>query len=402
MRIAQISIHGCPLRPLGSKDAGGMNLYVRELSRELGRLGVEVDVFTRWHDAKEPEVMAIGDKARLIHIAADEQEDIPKGDIYHCLPQFSLNLRRFLEREGLAYDLLHSHYWLSAWVAEELKAGLRIPHVATFHTLGLVKNRARVEEQEPELRIEAEKRAIATADRVIAFTAEERDDLIGMYGAQPKRVKVVPGGVDLNLFHPMDREEVRRRLGLPLNFKTLLFAGRLQPFKGVDILLRAVACLKRKDLRLLILGGGSEGDGEVAQLRALSVELGIEDKVTFLGTVKHGKMPLFYSAADVCVVPSYHESFSLVALEASACGTPVVASRVGGLATIIKDGETGYLVGEPSPAAFARRLELLLDNDELRQRMGDSARSSAIQYAWPIVARQVLQVYEELTGAILL
>jgi len=400
MRIAEISVHGCPLRPLGRKDAGGMNLYLAQLSRELGRLGVEVDVFTRGHDPEEPEVMEIGEKAHLIHIAAGEQQDMPKTDIYHCLPQFLSNLRRFLDREGLAYDLLHSHYWLSAWAAQELKAQLRIPHVATFHTLGLVKNRARPEEQEPKLRIETETKIIATADRIIAFTTEERDDLTRIYGAQPERVQVIPGGVDLELFHPVDREKARNELGLPGRSGILLFAGRIQPFKGIDILLRAVACLEdRDDLCLIILGADSESDGEVARLRALAGELGIMDKVTFLGAVEHGKMPLFYSAADVCVVPSYHESFGLVALEAMACGTPVVASRVGGLATIIEDGETGYLIDGLSHEAFAQRLELLLDNEELRRQMGDAAHLSVMKYAWSVVAGQVLRVYEELTGA---
>jgi len=400
MRIAEISVHGCPQRPLGSKDAGGMNLYLRQLSRELGRLGVEVDVFTRWHDPKELEVMEIGEKTRIIHIAAGEQEDMPKMEVYHCLPEFLSNLRCFSEREGIAYDLLHSHYWLSAWAAEQLRAQIGIPHVATFHTLGLVKRRARPEEQEPELRIETEKKVITTADRIIAFSAEEKDSLIRLYRALPERVEVIPGGVDLKLFHPTDKEKARSELGLPSCSKVLLFAGRIQPFKGIDILLRAVACLEHQDdLRLLIVGGDSESDGEVARLRKLAGELGIEEKVAFCGTVANEKMPLFYGAADICIVPSYNESFGLVALEALACGTPVVASRVGGLATIIKDGETGFLIGVRSHEAFARRLEQLLGDEELRRRMAEAAPLSATKYAWSNVARQVLRVYEELSGA---
>ena len=396
MRIAEISVHGCPLRPLGSKDTGGMNVYVRQLSQELGRLGVEVDVFTRWHDPKEPELVGIGEKARLIHIAAGEQVDVPKMNIYHCLPQFLCNIRRFMEREGIAYDLLHSHYWLSAWAAEQLKAEPRIPHVATFHTLGAVKNRARPSEMEPELRLDTERKAIAAADRVIAFTAEERDDLISIYGANRDKVSIIPCGIDLGLFHPMDKQKARRELGLG-NSKILLFAGRIQPFKGIDILLRTMARLPDSgEMRLLIVGGDSASADEMARLCSVVSELGIGDKVTFLGTVEHGKMPLFYGAADVCVVPSYHESFGLVALEALACGTPVVASRVGGLATIIKDGETGYLVGELSHEAFARHLELLLGDEELRKLMGNAAHLSAKKYVWSTVARQVLRVYEEL------
>jgi len=399
VRIAEISVHGCPLRPLGSNDTGGMNVYVRQLSQELGRIGVKVDIFTRWHDPKEPEVVAIGENTRLIHIVAGEQEDVPKMDIYHRLHQFSLNLRRFSERERVAYDLLHSHYWLSAWAAERMKAQLRIPHVTTFHTLGAVKNQARPAEMEPQERLDTERKAIAAADGVIAFTGEERDNLVRIYGAHPDRVSIIPCGIDLDLFQPMDRQKARSELGLG-NSKILLFAGRIQPFKGIDILVRAMARLPDSgETRLLIVGGDSKSADMLASLSSLAGELGIEDKVTFLGTVGHGRMPLFYSAADVCVVPSYHESFGLVALEALACGIPVVASRVGGLATIIKDGETGYLVNELSDEAFSRRLELLLGDEALRRRMGNAAHSSATKYAWPTVARQVLGLYEELRGA---
>ena len=400
MRIAEISVHGCPIRSLGGKDTGGMNVYVRQLSRELGKLGVEVDIFTRWHDPQEPQVVGIVERVRLIHIAAAEQEDTPKTDIYSCLPEFLHNLRRFQEKEGTVYELLHSHYWLSVCAAERLKAQLGIPHVATFHTLGEVKNRARAAEMEPVLRLEVEKKAVPIADALIAFTAEEKDNLISIYGAQPEKVKVIPCGVDTDLFRPMDKGKARSELGLPNSSQILLFAGRIQPFKGIDILLRAVArLLDNRELHLFIIGGDSESDGEVTRLRTLSAELGIDGKVTFCGAMEHGEMPLFYGAADICVVPSYHESFGLVALEALACGIPVVASRVGGLATIIKDGETGYLIDELSPEAFAQRLELLLGDEKLKRRMGDAAHLSVMKYEWSMVARQVLNVYEELTGA---
>lgn len=395
MRIAQLSVHGCPLRPLGKGDAGGMNLYVRELSRELGRRGHKVDVFTRWHDPKEPEVMAIGENARLIHVVAGEEEDIPTQDIYRYLPEFISNLRYFQEKEGLSYDLLHSHYWLSASAAEKLQ--LRIPHLATFHTLGEVKNRARPEEREPELRIETERKAITTADRIIAFSDEEKDDLVRLYGANRDRVEVIPCGVELDLFQPMNKGKARGELGLD-DTKVLLFAGRIQPLKGLDILLRAVACLDRNDLRLLIVGGEAEG-GEVARLRSLARELGIAEKVVFLGAVEHERMPLFYNAANVCVVPSYYESFCLVAIEALACGTPVVASRVGGLATTIRHGETGYLIAELSAEAFAQRLQLLLDDEELQRRMGAAARARVAKYSWSAVADRVLEVYRSLVKA---
>ena len=399
MRVAQISVHGCPIRSLGGKDTGGMNVYVRELSRGLGKLGLSVDVFTRWHDPNDPEVLSIGEKVRLIHIAAGEPEDTPKTDIYSCLPEFLRNLHAFLEREGAAYDLLHSHYWLSAAAADQFTARAKAPHVATFHTLGEVKNRARPAETEPALRLEVERAVVPTADAIVAFTAEEKDNLINIYGAHPDRVSIVPCGTDLGLFHPLDRERARDELGIDDHTKVLLFAGRLQPFKGTDILLRAAASLAdSRDVRLLVLGGDADSADEMTRLRSLSSELGIEEKVAFCGIVEHGRMPVFYGAADVCVVPSFHESFGLVAVEALACGTPVVASRVGGLATIVRDGETGYLVDEHTPEAFAQRLDLLLSNERLLRRMGKAAPSSVVQYSWPTVTRQVLEVYQGLVG----
>ena len=400
MRIAKICVNRCPLMPLGGKDTGGMHLYIRELSQELGRMGVEVDLFTRWHSSMDSEVMEIGDRVRLIHIAAGEQEDILKTDIYQCLPQFTSNLRRFIENESATYNLVHSHYWLSSLVGKQIQDGLGIPHIATFHTLGEVKNRVRPAEMEPDLRIEAEKMAIASADRVIAVSAEEKHDLVNIHEAWPDKVEVIPCGVDLGLFQSKDKAKVRRELGLPEHSKILLFVGRIEPFKGIDIILRSLACIgEKKDLQLLIVGGDADSDGELSRLRSLASELGIEEMVTFWGAVEHEKIPLLYNAADICVIASYHESFSLVAVEALASGTPVVAPRVGGLSTVITDGETGYLIDNRSIEGFTRHLQRLLGDDELRQRMGHAARPSVMKYAWPIVARQVLSIYEELTTA---
>lgn len=397
MRVAVITVHGCPIRLLGGPDAGGMNVYVRELSRELGKLGVSVDVFTRRHDPADPEVLELADGVRLVHLAAGEPEEAPKTDIYRYLPEFVRSLGAFADREGSTYDLLHSHYWLSAAAAERVRDQLGVPHVATFHTLGAVKNRARPAEKEPPLRLKTEREAVRGADAVIAFTVEEKENLITLYGARPHRVRVIRCGVDLDLFHPLDHEEALSAIGVADRARTLLFVGRIQAFKGIDILLRAVAALSNHDdLRLLIVGGDSKAEDEVARLRSLSAELGLAGKTTFFGAVGHEKMPLFYSAADICVVPSYHESFGLVALEAMACGTPVVASRVGGLATTVIDGETGYLVGELSPEAFAGSLDVLLRDEAARRRMGQAARAWAMGYGWAAVAREVLGLYEEL------
>lgn len=397
MSVAEMCVHSCPLRPLGSEYAGGMNLYVRKLSQELGRLGLEIDIFTRRHDTAEPEVLPVAERVRLIHIDDGEPKDVPVMRMADRLPQFMANFNRFRQLQHMDYDLVHSHYWLSVWAMEKLRERWLVPHVATFHTLGEVKNRVQPVETEPQLRLAIERECIAAVDGIIAFTGEEKDNLIGIYGAREDSITVIPAGVDLALFHPGDKAKARRRLGLSPESKLLLFAGRLDPIKGVDILLNSMTCLNDvSNLHLLVAGGDTVSGGEMDRLVAMAGELGIADKVTFLGTVEHERMPLFYNAADVCVVPSYHESFGLAALEALACGTPVVAARVGGLATIIIDGETGYLLNELSPEALARCLRALLEDGELRKRMGEAAVLSAREYTWSAVARRVLGVYEAL------
>ncbi len=359
-------------------------------------MGVEVDIFTRRHDPGESEIVQIGEKARLIHILAGPPNDVPKMEIFHYLAEFLTNLFAFLKRDGARYDLWHSHYWLSALVAEQLKIHLGIPNIITFHTLGEVKNQALAAREEPRLRIQAEKEAIATANGIIAFTPEEKNNLVSLYGGQPQKIRIIAGGVDLKFFHPMDRKRARCDLNLPNYNRVLLFTGRIQLIKGLDLLLRALPYLPDgMKTHLLVVGGNADGAGELVRLNSLVSDLGIGDKVSFMGAMEHERMPLLYNAADVCVIPSYHESFGLVAVEALATGTPVVASRVGGLATIVKDGETGYLVDELSPEAFARHLCLLLGNEEVRQQMARSARQSVVKYDWSLMARHVLKVYEE-------
>jgi D-inositol-3-phosphate glycosyltransferase len=395
LRIAELSVHGCPLKTFGTKDTGGMNVYVREISREMGKRGIFVDIFTRAHNG-DPEIIPLGENVRLVHLAAGEPKNISKQDIYFHLPQLISSFRHFLEREETAYQLVHSHYWLSAYAAQQLQPLLCIPQVTTFHTLCAVKNRASSAEHEPELRIAIEGETARAADRLIAFTPEEKDDLVNICGAQVDRVQVIPGGVDTDLFHPMDRQQARLALGLDYG-KILLFAGRVEPIKGVDTLLRTMAMLKNTaGLQLLIVGGDSDGNGELARLHSLAGETGISDRVIFRGAVEQEQMPLFYNAADVCVVPSLHESFCLVALEAASCGTPVVASRVGGLMTTVRDGETGFLVDPHSPEAFAGRLELLLANAGLKEAMGKAGRAAAMRYQWSMVAERILAVYRQL------
>jgi D-inositol-3-phosphate glycosyltransferase len=392
-----ICAHSSPLAELGGRATGGMNVYVRELSKELGARGYAIDIFTRRASAEAPEVQPIGPNARVVHVTAGPAAPIEKEAIAGVLDEFETNLRAFLARDGASYGIVHSHYWMSGVVGARLARDSRVPHVAMFHTLGEVKNRARSSEHEPQARIEAERLIATTADRIIAASRHEQHLLTSLYGARAEAIAVVPCGVDLDLFAPMDKEFARRRLGIPATQRILLFVGRIEPLKGIDILISAAAQLHDdENFSVLIVGGDARAESQVEELRQQAAALGVDHHISFVGSVAHEALPLYYNAADVCVVPSYYESFGLVAVEAMACGTPVVASRVGGLTSTVSDGETGYLVPWRCPEPFAERLELLLDNDELRASFGRAGREAVERFRWANVADAVAGLYEEL------
>ena len=397
-RVAIISVHGCPMARLGSRDTGGMNVYVRQVAQQLSDRGIQVDVYTRDHEPDDPQVVALGERARVIHLKAGPYSD-RKEDLPGRLPEFVRGLLDYTRQHGLSYDVIHSHYWLSGRVGNVLARHWRAPHVATFHTLAEVKLRARAGEREPEARAAGERRVIASADRVVAFSEHERDAVARLYKAGKDSIEIIPCGVDVDRFRPMDGEQVKKQLGLQ-NSKVALFVGRIEPLKGVDILLKAVAQLEQpQGVRTLIIGGDSEGDGEMERLKALTGELGVTSQVSFLGRVEQQELPAYYNAADVCVVPSWYESFGLVALESMACGTPVIASRVGGLPTIVKDGITGYLVPWRCPEPFADRLDILLNNPVINRSMGEAARSRALTMGWSAVADRLLSLYRSLLAS---
>jgi D-inositol-3-phosphate glycosyltransferase len=409
-RVAMLSVHTCPLATLGGKESGGMNVYVRDLSRELGRRGLSVDVFTRVQDPKPPLVGELGENARVIHLQAGPKRPYDKNLVYHHLPQFTENLKRFAEREGIGYHLIHSHYWLSGIVARDLQREWRVPSVHMFHTLGLLKNRVaeNPKEKETEQRIEAERQIVRFADRLVAANPLEKAQLIWSYGASPSRLEVIPCGVDLGLFRPLGRHDAKAHLQMPDGHKVVLFVGRIEPLKGIDVLMRAMALvlkdidMPREDVCLCIIGGDPKADNvdrEMSRLQQMRERLGIADVVMFLGKRDQDALPYYYSAAEVCVVPSHYESFGMVALEAMACGTPVIASRVGGLTFTVKDGRTGFLVPNDDPGALAGKLKLLLTDDDLRSRMGQEGTRLARRYGWSIVATQVVALYRELVTA---
>ena len=399
LRVAMLSVHTCPLAALGGKETGGMNVYVRELSRELGRMGVEVDVFTRSQNPSIPRVVPFAPHVRVIHLAAGPEAPMARERIAEHLDEFVEGVDAWRVARG-DYDLVHAHYWLSGAAALALRERWGTPVLQMFHTLGRLKNRvAHVPaEREPRARIAEEERIIATADRIVAANAVERSHLGRDYGADPRRIAVIPCGVDTELFAPRDRVASRRALDLD-GRSVLLYVGRIAPIKGLDTLLDAVARLRAADgPRLLVVGGEADEptDGHEAALRARADRLGLGDAVRFLGAQPQDVLPLYYAAADVTILPSYYESFGMVALEAMACASPVIASRVGGLTTTVQDGVTGFLVPEGDGRALAERIAALLADPDLAWRVGREGVRWAARHRWPCVAEAVCREYATL------
>jgi len=401
LRVAVMSVHTCPLAAPGGKETGGMNVYVRETSRELARMGVHVDVFTRSQNPTIPRVVALGHGARVIHLPAGPEAPMEREAVHRHLDRFVQDVDAFRRGEGLEYDLIHAHYWLSGVAGLALRASWGTPLVQMFHTLGRLKNTVAQQpaEVEPALRIAEESRLVAEADRVVAANVVERAHLVWYYGADADRVSVIPCGVDTELFQPMRRDAAKDLLELPPT-PMLLYVGRLQPIKGLETLLEAMSRLDRAT-RLLIIGGDHDepDNGHAAHLRARIAALGLGPRVRFLGAQPQRRLRLFYAAADATVMPSYYESFGMVALEAMACGSPVVASRVGGLTTTIRDGVTGHLVPEGDPAALAERLTAVLADPAEQERLGREAARWAAEHRWPCVAESVCRLYADLRPA---
>jgi D-inositol-3-phosphate glycosyltransferase len=401
LHVAMLSVHTCPLAALGGKETGGMNVYVREVSRELGRMGVSVDVFTRSQDPSIPRVVRLGERARVIHLAAGGEAPMARERVHDHLDEFVEGIEAWRIAEAIDYDLIHAHYWLSGVAALTLKTRWSVPVLQMFHTLGRLKNRVArsAAELEPAVRLEEETRIVSAADRIVAANVVERAELLRDYAAHASRIATIPCGVDTDLFTPGDRAEARRRLdldGRPL----LLWVGRIAPIKGLDTLLDAVARLSGsgQDMRLLVVGGDADEptNGHETSLRRRIERLGLGDSVRFVGPQPQSVLPLYYAASDVTVLPSYYESFGMVALEAMACGSPVIASRVGGLVTTVRDGVTGFLVPDGDVEALAERIATLVADPELRWRLGREGVRWAAQHRWPCVAEAVCKEYASL------
>lgn len=404
-RVAMLSAHTSPLEQPGDGDAGGMNVYVLELSRQLAARGIEVEIFTRATSRHQPTVVDVEPGIRVHHVAAGPFEGLQKNDLPSQLCSFVRDvLRAEVEREPGHFDLVHSHYWLSGQVGTVARERWNVPLVHTMHTMAKVKNAllADGDSAEPIGRIYGEEEIVRLADRLIANTAEERRELIELYEAEPDRVAVVHPGVDVKVFRPGRQNEARALLGIAPGAALVMFAGRIQPLKAPDVVLRAAAVMLERDPglreRLVVaVVGGASGSGldHPTMLTDLAAELGIQDVVRFVPTVSQRELADWYAAASVVCVPSYNESFGLVAIEAQACGTPVVAARVGGLATAVSDGVSGVLVDGHDPVDFAAAILPLLTEPELREAMSHKAVRHAEGFGWDVTADRTLTVYSE-------
>jgi D-inositol-3-phosphate glycosyltransferase len=399
LRVAVLSMHTCPLAPLGGWETGGMNVYVRELGRALAARGVAVDIYTRRQTTDVSDVVEYAPGARVIHLDAGPHRHVDKYDVLDYLPDFACGVQRFRALTGASYDVIHGHYWLSGRLGLLFAERWNAPLVSTFHTLAQLKNRVAesAAEREQEVRFEIERRTMAVSDRIIALTAVDRQQMIRHYGGLAPIV-VIPGGVDLERFRPQPRQQARSALGLEPDDKMLLFVGRIQRLKGLEVLLRAFALLDDSRAQLVVVGGQpgiNDESREIARLQHLAAKLGIRERTQFVGAVAHERLPVYYSAADVSVMPSSYESFGLVAVESLACGTPVVATRVGGLTSIIRDGETGLLVPWRDAELFAGHLRRVLEDDDFRSRLASRARESVLGYGWASIAEEHLKLYTE-------
>jgi D-inositol-3-phosphate glycosyltransferase len=404
-RVAIVSLHTSPLDQPGAGDSGGMNVFIRAAAERLGALGAEVDVFTRCRGDGLREVDELGGGSRLIQVKAGPCAPVPKEELTRYLPEFLGGVLRRQRLEGTGYDVVHTHYWLSGWVGRSTKEIWGVPLVASFHTLGKVKNYSLALGEVPEsaARLAGEERVIEVADRLVAATPAEAAQLVGLYRADADRIRVVPPGVDHELFFPRDREAASARIHLS-SARLLLFVGRLQAHKGPDVAVRTLAeAIARDpdgtdDVVLAIVGGpsGSSHGAEVARLMDLASALGVGERVVLFPPQPQARLADFYAAADVVLVPSRSESFGLVALEAQACGTPVVAASVGGLRYVVDDGVTGLLVEGHDPGDHADRVLALLRDPAVARAMGTAGIEHSVRFSWDTTAGEILGVYREL------
>jgi D-inositol-3-phosphate glycosyltransferase len=390
--LAVLSLHSSPLTQPGTGDSGGMNVYVRELAASLAQSGVGTTVYVRSWDPTLPREVAVEPGFRVVHVPAGPAA-LTKEQLPETVDAFTAGVREELARRPV--DVIHANYWLSGMAGHRLKHQLDLPLVSTFHTLARVK--AETGDPEPQRRVDAEAEVIGCSDVILANSVEEVGQLETLYGADPARIEVVPPGVEHAFFSPGDQAGARKALGIG-NHPVLLFVGRIQPLKGLPVAIGALAELHRPDAELVVVGGpsGAEGDAELRRVLELADHHGVRHQIRFVPPQPHHLLSTYYRAADVVLVPSRSESFGLVALEAAACGTPVVAAAVGGLRTLIDDGRTGFLIDRRDPGAYAAAVRALLADPARAAQMGVDAARRAQGYTWSTAAARLRRIYADL------
>lgn len=398
--IALISLHTSPLAALGGYKTGGMNVYVRELARELGSRGLIVDIFTRRENASQAEVDdSIGPNVHVVHITAGGMGPADPNSLASVTKEFAVGVHKYATLHNRGYDVIYANYWLSGKAAEILRGSWNIPLVQMFHTLGAMKNRI-ANQPMIDPRVMGEMEIIRHADRIVAATQAEYTQLLWLYRADRRKVSIVPPGVDTARFAPVPREKARVRVGLRADQRMFLFVGRLEPLKAVDTIIKAVSMLAHAEPALLegvrfTIVGGDAHNPERRKLAALAISLEVSHLIDFVGSKDHAQLPYYYSAAEALLMPSDYESFGMAALEAMASGTPVIASGVGGLQYLVRDGQTGYLIPVRDAEALAASICRLLKNPSDRQRMGMNAAAVAADYDWKIIASRLISVFLE-------
>ena len=409
MNIAILSYHTCPLATLGGKDTGGMNVYVRDLTKYLGRMGIHADVFTRSQDEHVPHVLHdLGCGNRVVHVPAGPESPRPKVELINYIPEFISGINGFAKSKNIKYDLIHSHYWLSGLAAEALAKTWNVPIIHMFHTLALLKNQIAKTPQEIEsdVRIDGEKEVINAVDRIVAATQNEKEHLENLYNAPAEKISIIPPGVDTTRFYPIPPDEAKEFVGVPKDEKMLLFVGRIEPLKGVDILIRAIAQLRKSDVLsecphyLYIIGGDPDPENarlnkEMQRLQKLCKELGVGDMVLFLGKRDQDTLQYYYSAAEIVIMPSHYESFGMVALEAMACGTPVIATQVGGLQHLVQNGKTGFTIPNDDVDSLEKSLTMLICKEDMRREMSENSVTYARSYAWDVITPRIIDLYRD-------
>jgi D-inositol-3-phosphate glycosyltransferase len=394
LKIAMLSIHSSPIGDLGTRDTGGMSVYVREMAKELGKKGHHIDIFTQHNVGNYDPVMHLYDNVRLVHLSGGTRGNIAKSSLYKVLPKLFDELESFRFKENITYDIIHSHYWLSGVLGLKLQSSWDAYHLITYHTIGAVKNLTCSTENASELRLTNEKKLAKLCDQIVLPTQKEKDYLIQYYHAPVDKIRIVRCGVNLELFKPMDKLSARRQLALPIDDPIILYAGRFAPIKGLDRLLKSFSYLAHPSLpRLVMVGGDGDHSPMLRQLQSEAKALHIENRLMFAGRVDQETLSQYYSAADVLVVPSYYESFGLVAMEALACGTPVVTTPVGAMEKIVKDGVTGYVAKDTDPQYYAGLIEAILLKQQQKVLSPAIIRASVSEFTWAKSASVLLDAY---------